>query len=239
MNGRVLMAAAACAWLCGCSDAGMIVAPSPEVTLPERDAPSRSASVNAPNFGSATEVPVEYRYPEIRRATATASWDGSTARVYGMAISLSNRLEMALSMTVTKGSSQVIHQTQTFREESFFPGELIMGRSMQFTVESNCGHMVNGANLVTASNVVLINWGPMNLGTSNREAYDADGQPICKQLGQSGPPATPPGGGGGDDPGGGIQRCVTVVVERYELEVETGMIYYRGSTTETECFLIA
>ncbi|MEW5930581.1 MAG: hypothetical protein AB1941_24235 [Gemmatimonadota bacterium] len=143
----------------------------------------------AENFDDSSLIPPEWWLPQIEQNSPRVGWSGNTADGYTWVKAWSNRGLVTGSILVTNSTQTVAQQSHPLGEHSsLLPQTWLLGLPYDLPTHMSCGQTADFKSTVAVSNVVLVKWELMTLGSKTGTTSASASQDECLPY---------PGGGGG------------------------------------------
>ena len=133
----------------------------------------------APSYASASSVPPEYLWAEVRSHTEVVSWSGNTASGYGRMEYFGNRGRIELEMQVLHRYSTV-GTARTQREKAdIIPAVRYLGIPLPYTVPESCGQIANLYARYSARTILFVETRITEIGPEVEDGHAEASQPSC------------------------------------------------------------
>lgn len=176
---RWLVGGAGAVLLAACADGpGPVVSIAPDADVQRAVAPD---GYEAPSYSSASAVPPDYAWAEVRSHRERVAWDANTATGYGSMEYFGNRGRIALELQVLNGYSTV-GTTRTEREQpDFLPAARMLGIPLPYSVPTTCGQTANLSAVYSARTVLFIDTRLTEVGPHVVPGHASGAQPECPE----------------------------------------------------------
>lgn len=174
---RWVLCGAGAVLLAACADGpGPVVSVTPEI----RRAVAPDGH-EVPSYSSASSVPPEYAWAEVRSHRERVTWDGNSATGYGSMEYFGNRGRIVLQLQVLNGYSTV-GTTRTEREQAdFLPAVRMMGIPLPYAVPETCGQTANLMATFSARTILFIETKITEVGPHTVGGHADAAQPACPE----------------------------------------------------------
>jgi len=167
--------------LAGCVDATMPRSPSPVTTPGAPNNETLTADQAYPRFHSVSEVPSSFGLATIYDVRPLVYWQGSVANASAAMDYWGNVANQRLTLTLSKGGSQVYTREATSHEGNFVPvTRTLTTPGFTARVSGTCGHVANLATAHVAKVVVIVDIEKFTeLSVAERPGGASAMQPSC------------------------------------------------------------